>query len=105
MNTKTIILAIFCFLAAVLFITAGIYFLSQKFIEKLNEASPDKSPEALKKNSSRAKGSAYISLGIGGLSLALGAISLSFPQAAPVMALTYMILLMIAVFALIFVYK
>ena len=59
------ILAILCFIAGAAFCAAGVYFLLPGFLDKLNEAASDKSPETQRRNTLRAKASGYVALGLG----------------------------------------
>lgn len=99
------LLSILSIIAGVAFTIVGIYFLSGSYLTKLNEASPEKSPENLAKNKLRAKASGYVGLGIGALTIMFGVMLLMFPTIAPALALTYMVLLMIACIVLVTAYK
>lgn len=99
------ILSILSIIAGIAFATAGIYFLSGTYLNKLNEASPEKSSENLAKNRLRAKTSGYIGLGIGALTIMFGIMLMMFPGIAPALALTYMVILMISCIVLVAVYK
>lgn len=99
------ILSILSIIAGIAFAAAGIYFLSGTYLNKLNEAAPEKSPENLAKNKLRAKTSGYIGLGIGALTIMFGIMLMIFPTIASALALAYMILLMIACIVLVVVYK
>ena len=105
MITKILLLAIAFIIAGVSFIAAGIYFISSRFLNKLNEAAPQKDPETFKKNAFRSKGFGYTSLGLGALTIVWGIITFIAPQAAAVMGLVYLFILMIAVFILIFMFR
>lgn len=99
------ILSILSIIAGIAFAVAGIYFLSGTYLNKVNEAAPEKSPENLAKNKMRAKTSGYVGLGIGALTIMFGIMLMMFPGIAPVLALTYMVILMIACIVLVIVYK
>ncbi len=99
------ILAILSFIAGAAFIAAGIYFLLPGFLDKLNEAAADKSPEGLRKNQLRAKASGYVALGLGALTLVQGFMLISFPQIASPLVLVYMVFLLAAVSVLLVMYK
>lgn len=99
------ILIILSFIAGVVFCAAGIYFLLPGFLDKLNEAAADKSPENLRRNALRAKASGYVALGLGALTLVLGFMLLSFPQISSPLLLVYMIFLVAAVSILLVMYK
>ena len=105
MNGKIIFLAVMCFFMAVVFAAMGIYFLSSRFLQKLNDASAEKSEQIIKKNRLRAKGSGYITVGLAALTLFLGILVLLFSAIAPYLAVSYMILLIIALIILIFLYR
>ena len=76
------ILVILSFIAGIAFCAAGVYFLLPRFLDKLNEATADKSPENLRRNALRAKASGYVALGLGALTLVFSVMLLSFPQIA-----------------------
>ena len=85
------ILAILCFIAGAAFCAAGVYFLLPGFLDKLNEAASDKSPETQRRNTLRAKASGYVALGLGALTLVLAFMLISFPQITSPLVLVYMI--------------
>ena len=99
------ILIILSFIAGVAFCAAGVYFLLPGFLEKLNEAAADKSPENLRRNQLRAKSSGYVALGLGALTIALAFMLLSFPQITSPLVLVYMIFVLVAVSVLLVMYK
>ena len=99
------ILIILSFIAGVAFCAAGVYFLLPGFLEKLNEAAADKSPEHLRRNQLRAKSSGYVALGLGALTLVLAFMLISFPQIASPLVLVYMIFVLAAVSVLLVMYK
>ncbi len=99
------LLTILFFIAGLAFCAAGVYFLLPGFLDKLNEAAADKSPEGLRKNQLRAKASGYVALGLGALTLVLGFMLLSFPQISSPLLLIYMIFLVAAVSVLLVMYK
>ncbi len=99
------LLVILCFIAGAALIAAGIYFLTTGFLNKLNEATANKSPENLRRNQLRAKSSGYVALGLGALTLVWAFMFLSFPQAQAVLALVYMFLLLGAVTVLMIMMK
>ena len=99
------ILIILFFIAGLAFCASGVYFLLPGFLDKLNEAAADKSPENLRKNQLRAKSSGYVALGLGALTLVLGFMLISFPQISSPLVLVYMVFLMAAVSVLLVMYK
>ena len=99
------ILIILSFIAGLAFCAAGVYFLLPGYLDKLNEATADMSPESLRKNQFRAKSSGYVALGLGALTLVLAFMLLTFPQIASAMVLVYMFFLLAAVSVLLVVYK
>ena len=99
------ILIILSFIAGVAFCAAGVYFLLPQYLEKMNEASADKSSENLRKNQLRAKSSGYVSLGLGALTIVLAFMLLSFPQIASPLVLVYMLFVLAAVTVLLVMYK
>ena len=99
------ILIILSFITGIAFCAAGVYFLLPGFLDKLNEATADKTPEGLRKNQLRAKSSGYVALGLGALTLVLAFMLISFPQIASPLVLVYMIFLLAAVSVLLVMYK
>jgi len=99
------LLSILSIIAGLAFISAGIYFLSGKYLNKLNEATPEQTSENLAKNKLRAKASGYVGLGIGALTIMFGIMLFLFPGISAALALTYMIILMISCIILVAVYK
>lgn len=105
MNTKIIILFILSLIAGIAFFAIGFYFLSQKFLSKLNESSFDKSSESQTKNLFRSKGCGYTTLALGAITLIWGIFLFMFPALAPVLALIYMILLIAAFSVIMLLFK
>ena len=99
------ILVILSFIAGIAFCAAGVYFLLPGFLDRLNEAASDKSPESQRKNQLRAKSSGYVSLGLGALTIVLAFMLISFPQIVSPLILVYMIFLLAAVSVLLVMYK
>lgn len=99
MNGKVIILGILAIIAGLAFITCGIYFLSQKFLDKINESKNDR------KNAFRAKGSGITAISLGFLTIIWGLMLFTFPQIAAVLALVYMIFLIGAFASLMLIFK
>ena len=99
MNSKNLLMAVLFFISGLSFAAIGIYFLSKKFLNKLNESKQDP------KNAFRAKGSGYTAIGLGALTIVFGAFSLAFSSAATIMALIYLFILMLAVVVLIIVFR
>ncbi|MCR4580161.1 MAG: hypothetical protein K5681_07435 [Treponema sp.] len=105
MTGKVIFQAVLSIIAGIAFITIGIYFLSSRFLNKINEASSIQSEEVFKKNAFRAKGSGYITLALGALTLVMALLLFTFPIAASWISLVYLFFIMIAVMVLVFVFK
>ena len=99
------ILAIICLIAGAAFCAVGVFFLLPGYLNKLNEAAADKSPENLRRNALRTKASGYVALGLGALTLVLAFMLLSFPQIASPLVLVYMIFVLAAVTVLLVMYK
>ncbi len=99
------ILIILSFIAGIAFCAAGVYFLLPGFLDKMNEATADKSPENLRRNQLRARSSGYVALGLGALTLVLAFMLLSYPQIASPLVLVYMIFVLAAVTVLLVMYK
>lgn len=105
METKLILFCILSLVMGIIFIATGIYFLSSKFLKKLNEASGKNSKEVLKKNFRYSKGCGYVSLALGFLTLLWTVIIFLFPAYLTTLALVYMIFLLAAVVFLVFIMK
>lgn len=105
MSVKLIILFVLSLIMGVAFTTAGFYFLSQKYLDSLNEATSEKSEEALKKNMFKAKGTGYVAIAFGAVTLVWAAAMFMFPQILSALALIYMIFLAIAFLFLYFVFR
>lgn len=105
MTVKILIFTILSFLVGLGFIFSGIYFLSEKFLEKLNEADPEKSEKSARRNAFRAKGTGLVALSVGALTLAFAAMLIVFAPIAAALALVYMIILVLAFAALVVVYR
>ena len=99
------ILAILSFIAGLAFCAAGVYFLLPGYLDKLNEAAADKSPENLRRIALRAKASGYVALGLGAVTLVLAFMLISFPQITSPLVLVYMIFVLAAVSVLLVMYK
>lgn len=105
MSTKLIILAIFSFISGMIFLCIGFYFLSKKFLNKMIDSASDKSEKSLKHLEFRCKGSGYVGITFGALTIMWGILLLMFPVIAAPLALVYMIILAIAFVFLMFVFK
>ena len=127
MTAKVIFPAVLSIIAGAAFIAVGIYFLSSRFLQKLNEASaplPENNSEAadiknsaqatelqasrealICKNAFRAKGSGYTTLALGALTLVQAFLLFTFPIAASWLSLIYLFFVMAAVLVLVFVFK
>lgn len=84
------LLSILSIIAGIAFIGAGIYFLSVHTTEK---------------NKARTKGSGYIALGLGAFTIVWAIFLLLMEELAPVLAVSYMVILMIVCIVLIVLYK
>ena len=96
MSVKLIILFVLSLIAGISFIAIGIYFHTQKFINKLNESAAVQDEVHFKLNSWRAHNSANIAIALGALTLVWAFMLFTFPQIAPALSLIYMIMLVIA---------
>ncbi len=105
MNLKIVLLFILSLLMSFVLIAVGIYFASEKFLNKLNESSAIKNVQTFAKNKVRAKGSAYISLGLGALTLVWAVMLIMFPGLSSYLSLIYMAVLFICCVFLVFLYK
>jgi len=105
MSAKFVILFVLSILMGIVFFGLGFYFLSQKYISQLNEASAEKSEEAFKKNRFKAKGTGYVSIGFGAITLVWAMMMFMFPALLSLLALIYMIFLAIAFLSLYFVFR
>lgn len=105
MPVKILVFTILSFIAGAGFIAAGIYFLGEKFVQKLNDADPEKSELSERRNAFRAKGTGLVALSVGALTLVFAAMLIVFTPIAAALALTYMILLVLAFAALVVIYR
>lgn len=105
LSPKLIILFILSLFMGVVFIVLGFYFYGKKFLNKLIEASPVKDEKTMKKITLKAKGSAYVSFGLGGLTIVWGIVLFCMPAITSILAFVYMIMLIIAFIFLTFVFK
>ena len=99
MSIKVIFLGILALIAGLAFVAVGIYFLSQKFLDKLNQSNSDK------KNEFRARGSGFTAISLGVLTIVWALMLFTFPQIAPALALVYMVFLIAAFGVLMVVFK
>lgn len=90
MHKESIILIAFL-ICGILFLLAGMYFLSNKFLQSLQEAAS--SPEKQKAALLSGKISGYVSLGIGGFTVFCGIITKLMPQIFQYLAIAYVIIL------------
>ena len=99
MSAKVIFLGVLAVLAGIGFIATGIYFLSQKFLNKLNESNNDKN------NAFRARGSGLTSISLGVLTVVWALMLFTFPQITAALALIYMVFLIAAFAVLMVIFK
>ena len=99
MTAKILLLAILSIFAGLSFIIVGIYFLSQKFLDKLNESNSDK------RNEFRAKGSGLTSIALGALTIVWALLLFSFPDISKYISLIYMFFLILAFSTLVIIFK
>ena len=102
MTVKVIFQAVLSILAGAAFIAVGIYFLSSRFLKKLNEASNSNNNEG---NSFRAKGSGYTSIALGAVTLVQALLIFTFPTAASLLSLVYLFFILAAVIILVYIFK
>ena len=105
MTAKVIFQAVLSIAAGAAFIAAGIYFLSSRFLQKLNEAAPGQNDDQLRRNAFRAKGSGLTSLALGAVTLVQALLLFTFPAAASALSLAYLFFILIAVIILVFIFK
>ena len=105
MPVKILILAVLSIIAGLSFIAVGIYFLSNSFLQKLNDAVSQKSAEVFAKNKARAKGSAYTAIAFGALTLMWAAMLFMMPGSAPLLSVIYMVVLLVCCLILITLFK
>lgn len=98
-------LIILSFIIGFVLLITGIYFLSSHFLEKINDATGQKSSENLRRNQLRAKLCGYVALSLGSFTIAWGFMLFSFPQIQAVLGLIYMFLLLGAVTILMILMK
>ena len=104
MTGKVIFQALLSLVAGGAFIAVGIYFLSERFLNKINESSSAQTEEVLKKNKFRAKGR-LTTLALGAITLVQALLLFTFPLAASWLSLIYLIFIMAAVLVLVIVFK
>ncbi len=102
MNNKIIVLFVLCLISGIVFIAAGVYFLSNKYLEKINEVSSKNSVDYEKKNKIKCKIYGYSSIAIGALTLVWGIAVKLMPESIYILALVYMIVLVITFAVIIF---
>jgi len=105
MSAKLIILIVLSFLAGIIFLGFGYYFLSTAFVNKMKEAYPDKSAEGMKKCEFKCRGSGFVTIFFGMITLFWAVLLLIFKDFFPILALIYMALLAIAFLALMVIFK
>lgn len=105
MDFKIILLAVLSFIAGIAFFCVGFYFIGEKFLTLLNDALPEKTEEAMKKNNKRAKSCGYIAMGLGGLTIVWGILMFIFPGIAGVLGLSYIVILAIGLGVLMMAFK
>jgi len=105
MTGKVIFQALLSLVAGGAFIAVGIYFLSERFLNKINESSSAQTEEVLKKNKFRAKGSGLTTLALGAITLVQALLLFTFPLAASWLSLIYLVFIMAAVLVLVIVFK
>ena len=105
MSSKLIVLIVFSFVAGIVFLCFGLYFLSDSFIKKMTESNPDKSSEGIKKCEFKCKGSGYVAMFFGLITIFWAILLLIFKDFFSILALIYMVLLAIAFLVLMVVFK
>ena len=105
MESKILLLGVLSLIVSLVFIFVGVYFLSSKFLNKLNEAVAVKSDVVYKKNAFIAKGSGYIAISLGAFTLVWGILLLIFPSIMTPLAIVYMTFLLLAVIALVVIMR
>ena len=97
MNPKLILLLVLSIISGLGFIVAGIYF----FINASNQNNSEND----KINSFRYRGSGYVALSMGFITIFWAVLLYLFPSLVPALALMYMICLIIAFISLIYIYR
>ena len=105
MSAKLIFLIAVSFLAGILFLCFGLYFLSDSFARKMTESNSDKSEQGIKKCEFKCKGSGYVAIFFGLITIFWAVLLLVFKDFFSILALIYMVLLAIAFFVLMVVFK
>ncbi|MCR4954982.1 MAG: hypothetical protein K6A43_13015 [Treponema sp.] len=105
MTAKILLLAASFIVAGISFLFVGIYFSSQSFLNKLNQASPQNDPAFIKRNTLRSKGCGYTSIGLGAFTIVWGILTFIIPQAAAIFGLVYMFILILSVTAIIIMFR
>lgn len=105
MTVKILVIMITGILAGLAFMGVGFYFLSSTFLNKLNEASPVKEEKQQNHNAFRAKGSGYVSIALGALTLMWSILLAVCPPLLNLLVLIYMIFLVAAFAVLTVVFR
>ena len=109
MSAKVIVLGVLSIITGIALCAVGIYFLSQKFLQKLNDSFQSESEvlsdEVKNKNAFRAKGSGLTAIALGAVTFVWGLCMLSLPQIISALVLIYMLFLIAAFLVLYFVFK
>lgn len=105
MSTKFYVLLGLSIIMGFAFMAIGFYFLSQRFLNKLNEAMPVQDVITLKHNSFKAKGSGYVAMSLGAITLVFALFMFFLPELVSLLVLIYMIILVIAFVILTFAFK
>lgn len=105
MSSKLILLIVFSFLAGLVFLCFGLYFLSDTFIKKMKASYPDKTEEGIKKCEFKCKGAGYVAIFFGLITIFWAVLLLLFKDFFSILALIYMALLAMAFFVLMVVFK
>ena len=105
MSVKNVIQCCLFVLAGTALLLAGIYFLSGRFLRRLDESSPAQTEDSFRRNRIRAKGSGYTAVSLGVLTLVWAAMLLGFPSLTAALSLVYMFFLLLAVIVLMFIFR
>lgn len=99
---KIVLLFVLSLISGILFIMAGFYFLSKKYLEKMNEFSAKTKVDYKKANEKKCKIYGYSSIAIGAITAVWGIFVKLIPESVYMLALVYMIVLVIAFSVIIF---
>lgn len=102
-STKTLLIMIFFIIFGIVFIAAGLFFMSDAYLKKLSQSVADEKKSGQLVKAGKLCGS--VSMGIGAFTVFCGIIAKCFPSVFPFFALLYVIILIISFSLIIFSLK